>query len=128
LLAVAAEAIVKFKKPFPHTVIDNFIDAETVAQINREWPAEWLKEDGKGQRKWSTTQLPPAARAVADSIDVAMVEQFTGIAGLFIDNELFGAGLHCIPRDVQRRSMALYFYTREPPAQAAHTTIYKKAA
>jgi hypothetical protein len=205
LLAVAAEATVKFNKPFQHTVIDNFIDSATVAQINREWPREWFKEDGKGQRKWSTTQLPPAARAVVAAIDVAMVERATGISGLFVDHELFGGGLHCIPRggflnmhvdfnqhpkgwhrrvnllvylnqewrdewgghlqlglkkskriaplggrcvifetndrtwhghplplecpdDVQRRSLALYYYTREPPALAAHTTIYKKAA
>lgn len=32
------------------------------------------------------------------------------------------------PEDVQRRSLALYFYTREPPAAEAHTTIYRKAA
>lgn len=30
------------------------------------------------------------------------------------------------PKDVQRRSMALYFYTPEPPPGEAHSTIYKK--
>ena len=193
----------KFQQPFPHTIIENFLSPETVAQINREWPDEWVKEDGKGQRKWSTTELPPAARAAADAIDVRMVEKLTGIHGLFIDEKLFGAGLHCIPRggflkmhvdfnkhpkgwhrrvnllvylnqewrdewgghlelglferkkiaplggrcvifettdntwhghplplacpeNIQRRSMALYYYTCEPPVAEAHSTIYRK--
>jgi hypothetical protein len=30
------------------------------------------------------------------------------------------------PDDVQRRSMALYYYTPEPPKAEAHTTIYRK--
>jgi Rps23 Pro-64 3,4-dihydroxylase Tpa1-like proline 4-hydroxylase len=32
------------------------------------------------------------------------------------------------PEDIQRRSLALYFYTKEPPSGEAHTTIYRKAA
>jgi hypothetical protein len=196
---------VKFERPFPHTIMDGFLSPETVAQINAEWPSEWLKEDGKANKKWSTTNLPPAAREIAQSIDVAMVEQATGISGLFQDRKLFGGGLHCIPHggflkmhvdfnrhpkgwhrrvnlliylnqewrdewgghlelglrnrkkiapiggrcvifetndqtwhghpqplecpeDVQRRSLALYFYTKEPPREPAHTTIYNKAA
>lgn len=202
---MADEATVKFKKPFPHTVIDNFISPSLVEQVNRDWPQEWLKEDGKGQRKWSTRDLPASARTIVDAIDVRGVEEATGIRELFIDRELFGGGLHCIPRggflkmhvdfnqhpkgwhrrvnmlvylnehwqddwgghlelglrktkkiaplggrcvifetndqtwhghpeplncpgEVQRRSLALYFYTKQPPALAAHTTIYKKAA
>ena len=196
----------KFHKPFPHTVIDNFISPETVAQINREWPAHrWVKENGKATRKWSRQRMPRTAREVAKSVDPKMVEAATGISDLFRDPELFGAGLHCIPQggflkmhvdfnqhpngwhrrvnvliylnevwrdewgghlqlglespkliapiggrcvifetndeswhghpeplacpeDVQRRSMALYFYTKEPPAEPAHTTIYRRAA
>jgi Rps23 Pro-64 3,4-dihydroxylase Tpa1-like proline 4-hydroxylase len=197
---------VRFTDPFPHAVIDDFISSETVRAINAEWPADWRREEGKFNRKWSSEQLPAAARSVAESIDVRMVEELTGIEGLFADPELFGAGLHCIPpggflkmhvdfnrhpkgwhrrvnvliylnevwRDewhghlqlglgpnairiaplggrcvvfetnsdswhghpeplacpdnVQRRSMALYYYTKEPPAEAAHSTIYRKAA
>lgn len=33
--------------------------------------------------------------------------------------------LNC-PDDVQRRSLALYFYTKEAPRKKAHTTIYRK--
>lgn len=195
----------KFDSPFPHTIIDGFLDAETVAKINAEWPHEWLKESGLATRKWSTTKLPPSAAAVVRSIDVGMVERATGIEKLVPDRKLFGAGLHCIPaggflkmhvdfnrhprgwhrrvnlliylnqkwRDrwgghlelglenrkkiapiggrcvifetndqswhghpqplacpahVQRRSLALYFYTKQPPEGEAHTTIYRRAA
>lgn len=30
------------------------------------------------------------------------------------------------PADVQRRSLALYFYTPEPPPEPVHTTLYRK--
>ena len=197
----------KFETPFPHTVIDNYLSPETVWQINREWPRfKWVKEDGKGSKKWSKPRLPRTAREVAAAVDVGMIEQATGISDLFGDPELFGAGLHCIPvggflkmhvdfnqhpegwhrrvnvliylnetwQDewgghlqlglespkliapiggrcvifetndqswhghphplacppaIQRRSLALYFYTKDPPSEPAHTTIYiKKAA
>ena len=199
-------AAIKHGEPFPHTVIDGFLDANTVARINAEWPAEsWHKEDCRAQKKWSTSRLPPTAREIARNFPVSKVEELTGIRGLFQDRKLFGAGLHCIPRggflkmhvdfnrhprgwhrrvnvliylnqewrdewgghlelglenraqiapfggrcvvfetnddtwhghpeplncpeNVQRRSMALYFYTRQPPAEPAHTTIYRKAA
>lgn len=194
----------KYDSPFPHSVIDGFLPPETVRAINAQWPTDaWLREQGKFNHKWSTPVLPPAAKAVADAIDVRMVEEATGISGLFADPKLFGAGLHCIPRDgflkmhvdfnqhpqgwhrrvnlliylnetwqdewgghlqlgvddpvrisplggrcvifetndqswhghpeplacpegTQRRSMALYYYTRKPPKGQAHTTIYKR--
>jgi Rps23 Pro-64 3,4-dihydroxylase Tpa1-like proline 4-hydroxylase len=197
---------VKFDDPFPHVVIDDLIGPALVREINAQWPSEWTKEDGKNNRKWSRSALTPAAKYVADSIDAAMVEEATGISGLFADPDLFGSGLHCIPAggflkmhvdfnghpkgwhrranvliylnetwrpewggqlqlglgdkakridpiggrcvifetndttwhghpeplqcpdDVQRRSLALYFYTREPPKGELHTTIYRKAA
>lgn len=194
-------------EPFPHIVIDGFLSPETVRAINAQWPTDWRREDGKFNRKWSRQHgLPPAAQAVADSIDPRWLEEITGIAGLIADPDLFGAGLHCIPPtgflkmhvdfnqhpkgwhrrvnlliylneewrdewnghlqlglgddavsiapiggrcvifettedswhghpvplacppDVQRRSLALYYYTPDPPPSAAHTTIYRKAA
>lgn len=199
------EVLQRQKKPFPHWVGDGFLAAETVRSINAEWPQEaWHKEDGKGQRKWSTQALPPTARAVVDAIDPAVVSQLVGIPGLVADPELGGGGLHCIPRggfllmhrdynahpsrrwhrrvnllvylnevwqddwrghlqlgvdkprriaplggrcvvftmredswhghpeplacpeDVQRRSLALYFYTPGPPPEPVHTTIYRR--
>ncbi len=194
----------RFSKPFRHAVIDNFIAPETVRAINAQWPEKWNKEDGKFTLKWSRQELPPVAAAVAESIELDMLERVTGIQGLFPDPDRFGAGLHCIPkkgflkmhvdfnvhpkgwhrrvnvliylneiwkdawggdlqlglgnraklvapmggrcvifetneqswhghptplrcpRGVQRRSMALYYYTRDPPAGEPHTTIYKR--
>lgn len=184
-------------------MIDGFLDRDTIAAINAQWPNEWLKEDGSFNRKWSRSTLPPAAQAVADQVTPEWVSELTGIPDLIADPELFGAGLHCIPAggflkmhvdfnrhpngwhrrvnvliylnevwlsewggalqlgiggvvkympkggravifettddswhghpkplacppEFQRRSLALYFYNREPPAAAAHSTIYKK--
>jgi hypothetical protein len=196
---------VKFADPFPHAVFDDFIAPSTVRAINREWPQrDWLKEDGKFNRKWSREALTPTAEKVAAGIDVAMLEDVTGIRGLFADPERFGAGLHCIPpggflkmhvdfdrhpngwrrrvnvliylntewdeswngslqlgldenaklispiggrcvvfetndrswhghplplacpENVQRRSLALYYYTAKPPKGPGHSTIYRK--
>lgn len=197
----------KFTDPFPHFVIENFISPETVAAINAEWPDDWRVEDGKFNKKWSRQNgLPPAAKAVADAMDIEALEVLTGIDGLFQDPDLFGAGLHCIPAggflkmhvdfnrhpkgwarrvnvliylnqvwqdewgghlqlgmgaeakriapiggrcvifetndqswhghpeplacpaNIQRRSLALYYYINEPQGSAAHTTIYRRAA
>jgi hypothetical protein len=196
----------RFESPFPHAVIDGFLTHGQIEALNAEWPEQWTKEEGKFNRKWSTSRLPPEADRISRSIDIGKVEEVTGISGLFADPELFGAGLHCIPRggflkmhvdfnqhpkgwhrrvnvliylnerwsdawnghlqlgfgegskriapiggrcvifetndqswhghpellacpeDVQRRSLALYFYTRDPPAAEAHSTIYRKKA
>ena len=190
--------------PFPHAVMDDFIDSATVRRINAEWPDGWRKEDGKFNRKWSRSgELPPMASRVAASIDIPWLESLTGIQGLFPDPDMFGAGLHCIPpggflkmhvdfnqhpkgwhrrvnlliylnevwkdewnghlqlgmknpklispiggrcvvfetndeswhghpaplacpEDVQRRSLALYYYTPEAPKAEAHSTIYRR--
>lgn len=192
-----------FLKPFPHTIIDNFLSIETVEQINNEWPDAWQIEEGSFNKKWNTQQLPPTARAVVDAVNLSAIEKITGINNLIADPELFGAGLHCIPsngflkrhvdfnihpngwhrrvnmliylnrvwRDewnghlelglanpikispvagrcvifettadswhghpkplacpetIQRRSLALYFYTEKTPNEEPHSTIYKK--
>jgi hypothetical protein len=196
----------RFSEPFPHVIIEGFLTPETVARINREWPNDWHKEDGRFNLKWSRQRLSETARSVAEAIDIALIEEATGIETLFADPELFGAGLHCIPaggflkmhvdfnvhpkgwhrrvnvlvylnetwreewgghlqlglggnakriaplggrcvifetneeswhghpeplacpEDMQRRSLALYFYTATKPTGDAHSTIYKKAA
>lgn len=195
-----------FSEPFPHTIIDKFLDTETIAKINREWPTRWDVENGSFTRKWNTPDLTETAKAVVDAVDINEVEKATGITGLIADPDLYGAGLHCIPPDgflkmhcdfnrhpngwhrrvnmliylnaywdstwnghlilskdgkpkgkfiaptagtcvifetneqswhghpyplacpdhIQRRSLALYFYTPEPPKEKAHSTVYIK--
>lgn len=205
-MGVDAEAVVIFDEPFRHAVMDGFLSQEQVRAINAEWPDAWHKESGKFNLKWSTQALPDIAREIAESIDVKLIEEVTGIRDLFADPDLFGAGLHCIPsggflkmhvdfnkhpkgwhrranvliylneewkdewgghlqlgfgfqskliapiagrcvifettesswhghpfplkcpEGVQRRSMAIYFYTADAPAGQAHSTIYRKDA
>lgn len=193
------------------TVIDDFFSPEWVRKINEEWPQEdaWQKKSCSTSMKWSASNLPPFVAGLVqrctklpDGYFVKIAEQYTAIENLIPDNELFGAGLHCIPQggflnmhidfnkhpkgwhrrvnmlvylnenwqpewggqlqlgcdnpimidpiagrcvifettedswhghpeplkcpaDRQRRSLALYFYTKEPPPTAAHSTIYR---
>ena len=88
---------VGFSTPFPHTIIEDFIDTETVRAINDEWPSRWNKEKGRFTQKWNSQELSPTAQAVVDAIDIGEVEEATGIEGLIPDPGLYGAGLHCIP-------------------------------
>ena len=78
-----------------HSVIDGYLDKETVAQINREWPTTW--ESIRPGHKFSTTKLSPTARKVVDSVDLGWLERLTGIEGLLADPSLNGGGFHCIP-------------------------------
>lgn len=89
-----------FSLNFPYTIIDNYLDAETVRAINDEWPEPkaFRKEGGRFTIKWNCQDLPPTAKLVADSVDLKMLESVTGIQGLLPDPTLAGAGLHCIPR------------------------------
>lgn len=84
--------------PFPHTIVENLVSPETVKKINDQWPMKWEQESGRFTKKWNTQYLPQAAREVIDSINIAEIEQATGIDNLIADPDLYGAGLHCIPR------------------------------
>jgi Rps23 Pro-64 3,4-dihydroxylase Tpa1-like proline 4-hydroxylase len=82
------------------TIINGFLDAATVRQINAEWPIEWHRQERDTARKWSSTKLGPTARRVVEDFnarELPRLECITGIKGLMPDPDLFGAGLHCIP-------------------------------
>lgn len=188
-----------YAKPFPHTIIDDFISQDVVSKINQDWPEDWEKEDGSFTKKWHTQSIPQSALDVIRSIDIREVQKATGIENLIEDPELFGAGLHCIPsggflnmhcdfnqhpngwarrvnmliylnqewawngylnlgfkkeicpiagravifetnektwhghpeplncpEHIQRRSIAIYYYTDTKPPKKPHSTIYKK--
>lgn len=84
--------------PFRHWVIDGYLDSDTVAAINREWPSGgWDQEEGAYQVKWNQQKLPNSARKVVDGLDLEWLRELTGISDLFPDPDLCGAGLHCIP-------------------------------
>lgn len=92
----------RFESPFPHYVVDGFLPLDVVAKINNEWPESssqsWKKESGKANKKWGSRALTPTAKQVLDAIDIDELEDLTGIPDLISDPDLFGAGLHCIPR------------------------------
>lgn len=188
-------------KPFPHIIIDDFIDIEAVRTINNEWPTEMRSKDGKTSKKSYCETLAPTARKVYEQISLDWLGGQLGIEKLRRDPLLFGAGHHAIerggflkthvdfnqhprgwhrrvnlliylnegwraewkgqlilgknceksiepvagrcvmfettedswhghpeplecPDGVQRRSLAFYYYTEQPPNAAPHTTIY----
>jgi len=63
--------------------------------------------------------------------DAKLIAPIAGRCVIFETNEQSWHGhpvpLAC-PDNVQRRSLALYYYTAEPPQGEAHSTIYRKAA
>lgn len=81
--------------------------------LNKEWRDEWGGHLQLGNGDDHVKIAPIGGRCV-----------------IFVTDENSWHGhpepLDC-PAHVQRRSMALYYYTKDPPPTAAHSTIYKRA-
>jgi Rps23 Pro-64 3,4-dihydroxylase Tpa1-like proline 4-hydroxylase len=79
--------------------------------LNEEWDESW---NGHLQLGMQTPKL---------------IAPFGGRCVIFETNDQSWHGhpvpLTC-PEHIQRRSLALYYYTREKPKAEAHTTIYRK--
>jgi Rps23 Pro-64 3,4-dihydroxylase Tpa1-like proline 4-hydroxylase len=93
--------------PFPHTVIDNFLDPDALREMVREFPtpdgAVWRKHYHDHSKKLAIndiTQLGPATRELLWAFNSAafidFLEQLTGIDGLIPDPHFEGGGLHLI--------------------------------
>ena len=92
--------------PFPHIVIDNFLQEDLIANICSNFPVEptaneMLYERGyKGQnkRQISPNECTPYLKAVFNAFNSAPMLQFleklTGIEGLIPDPYFTGGGLH----------------------------------
>ncbi len=95
--------------PFPHIVVDDFVDATVAAAIAEEFPLP----DGAAWQRFATTrevksalrdpeQMGPMTRAVIDELNgqvfVEFLERITGITGIVPDPHLLGGGLHQIGR------------------------------
>lgn len=96
-------------EPFPHIVIDDFLDPGTVLRAAREFPkpesGEWIeyrhfntKKLGQNRREF----LPAAHLKIIDHLNserfVAWLRELTGIPNLIADPHLEGGGIHQITR------------------------------
>jgi hypothetical protein len=94
-------------QPFPHTVIDDFLPADTLDDVLVEFPAPdaeaWFAYDSARERKLEFTDqshMGPATRHLLEELNgslfVGFLERLTGIHGLIPDPHLEGGGLHQI--------------------------------
>lgn len=99
---VATEVFNFTEHPFPHVVMDDFIPAELVRDINAEWPKEgWNPYHHKHSQKraiFSLDHMGPVARYVIQTLNapdfVAKLGEEAGIPDLSPDPDLNGGGLH----------------------------------
>jgi len=91
--------------PFPHIVLDNFLDPDIAEEAARTFPEvdgpQWTnylhvnsKKFGNTQMETWTPQLQRIANALMSAEFVSFVEQLTGIESLISDTEFDGGGLH----------------------------------
>ena len=91
--------------PFPHTMIEDFLDPELLRRVSQEFPepnaVDWGAMVDKDQKKYAanrTEQLGPATRQVLHFLNgreiINFLEKLTGITGLVPDPHLAGGGLH----------------------------------
>lgn len=95
----------KTAEPFPHIVIDNFLDANVAAWLRDAFPdsasSAWIRYDSSTDRKLglqSILSLVPDARRIlyelAGAEMIQFLQQLTGIDGLLADPWFRGGGLH----------------------------------
>lgn len=95
--------------PFPHLVIDGFLDSNMLKEVLAEFDAmdrtPWHYTERNTERKYSTEDFRhfgPTTRAVFTQLNSApfmeFLEKLTGIPGLIPDPHLRGGGLHEIRR------------------------------
>lgn len=109
LLTLAAERSPAYAaaRPFPHTVIDNFLPEEVLGAVLDEFPKpgdiDWWAFDDARERKLGTTNdraMGPVTRLVLAELNSAtavdFLQELTGIRGLVPDPHLYGGGLHQI--------------------------------
>lgn len=92
--------------PFPHIVIDNFLNDELIATICKHFPVEPTNNEmlyergykGQSKRQISPNECPPFLKTVFNAFNSAPMLQFleklTGIDGLIPDPYFAGGGLH----------------------------------
>jgi hypothetical protein len=95
--------------PFPHLVLDDFLDGGILHRVSREFSSAdrsgWNRTATDHERKVSTedeTVFGPFTRHVFTALNssefLTFLEDLTGITGLIADPHLRGGGLHEIER------------------------------
>lgn len=91
--------------PFPHIVLDDFVDRDLLDAAIAEFPsvdgAEWTNYVHVNERKYGNPHLHtwgPSLQRIANALMsdefVAYLSQLTGIDGLHADSTMDGGGLH----------------------------------
>ncbi len=109
LLELAEKSAVDYRnaQPFPHIVIDDFLPAEVLDEVLREYPEpselDWIRFDKAKEKKLAFNEIadmPPVIREVLGFLNSAptlrFLERLTGIQGLLSDPYYVGGGLHMI--------------------------------
>jgi Rps23 Pro-64 3,4-dihydroxylase Tpa1-like proline 4-hydroxylase len=91
-------------KPFPHIVLDNFLDEEILERCLREFPdlsarkKSYARSQENLKFEFNPESLSPALRSLFQSFNsrpfIEFLENLTGIKGLIPDPYFFGGGLH----------------------------------
>jgi Rps23 Pro-64 3,4-dihydroxylase Tpa1-like proline 4-hydroxylase len=95
--------------PFPHIAIEDFMRAELLEAVLRDFPTPdtvpWEGMIDKDQKKFAcnvTSKLAPSVRQVLHFLNskevINFLEKLTGIQGLIPDPHLAGGGLHELRR------------------------------
>ncbi len=97
-------------QPFPHIVLDDFLEPDRLAQAAREFgdvhSSDWIGYVHFNEKKFSNPNIDswgPTLRSVAQTLNspefVQMLSELTGIDGLIADEGMEGGGLHQSLRD-----------------------------
>ncbi len=92
-------------EPYPHVVLEGFLDDEVARAAADEFPrpdaTEWIQYVHVNERKLGKSDrsgIPPALGRLIDELSsppfIALLERLTGIEGLLPDPGLEGGGLH----------------------------------
>lgn len=90
--------------PFPHVVIDAFLQSDVAKRAGKEFPPltdDWIGYMHVNENKYANIEpmtWGPTLQALLDELQsqsfISFLEELTGIQGLLPDHELAGGGLH----------------------------------
>ena len=126
-------------KPFPHIILDNFLDEELAQICMLEFPespasnTQYARNQENKKLEFKPETLSPALRSLFYSFNsapfIGFLENLTGIKGLIPDPYFIGAGLHEVangghlnihadfnhhaPLDLERRINVLIYLNRD---------------